>query len=263
MRKKFVAGNWKMNLNTAEATALAAGLKNALVCEGACCVDVAICPVFVQIPAVAAVVSGSEINVGAQDVYYESNGAFTGEISVDMLKDVGCAYVLAGHSERRHVIGETDEIVNKKVKATLAGGLKSILCIGELLEEREANKTEAVIERHLREGLKGITANQMANVTIAYEPVWAIGTGKTASPEQAQEAHAFARKILSDMYGDDLAQQVRIQYGGSVKPGNAAELIGQADVDGALVGGASLKVEDFVGIIRGAGNSGKSCCCGG
>ena len=264
MRKKFVAGNWKMNLDKAGAAALASGLKDALSkCESTACVDVAVCPVFVHLPAVVEAAAGSVVAVGAQDVFYEGKGAFTGEVSVDMLKDVGCTYVLAGHSERRHVIGETDEIVNKKVKAALAGGMKVILCIGELLEEREAGQTEAVIERHLREGLKDVSAAQMADITVAYEPVWAIGTGKTASPAQAQEAHAFSRKILADMYDDNLAQSVRIQYGGSVKADNAAELMSQPDVDGALVGGASLKVDDFMGIIRGAGNSGKGCCCGG
>ena len=248
MRKIFVAGNWKMNLDAAGAKALAAGLKEQF---NGCCVDVAVCPAFVYVPLVADILAGSNIAVGAQDVYFEGNGAFTGEVSVAMLKDVGCEYAIIGHSERRHVIGETDELINKKLRATLAGGVKAILCIGELLEEREANRTEAVIERHIRKGLADVTKNEMANVTVAYEPVWAIGTGKTASPQQAQDAHAFARGILADMFGNNVAQATRIQYGGSVKPSNAAELLGLADVDGALVGGASLKVDDFLGIIKG------------
>ena len=249
MRKLFIAGNWKMNLDKAACQALAGGLKDRLASSRAD-VDVAVCPAFVYVPIVAETIAGSKIGLGAQDVYFEGNGAFTGEVSVEMLKDVGCQYAILGHSERRHVIGETDELTNRKLKAVLAGGLKAILCIGELLEEREAGQTEAVIERHLRQGLAGVTAAQMADVTIAYEPVWAIGTGKTASPAQAQDAHAFARGILADIFDHDTAQAIRIQYGGSVKAANAAELLGQTDVDGALVGGASLKVDDFMGIIE-------------
>ena len=252
MRKTFIAGNWKMNLNAAEAKALACGLKEKV---ANCCVEVAVCPAYVYIPQVAAVLADSCIGLGAQDVYFEGNGAFTGEVSVEMLKDVGCRYAIVGHSERRHVLGEDDDLTNKKLRAALAGGLEVILCIGELLEEREAGQTEAVIERHLRQGLAGASADEMARVTVAYEPVWAIGTGKTASKEQAQEAHAFARGILAEMFGPAVAEATRIQYGGSVKPGNAAELLSQPDVDGALVGGAALKVEDFMGIIS-AGCSG-------
>jgi len=263
MRKKFVAGNWKMNLNKQESEVLAAVLKEKMgVCENADRVDVAVCPPFVYLPIAAKILSGSSIGVGAQDVYFEGNGAFTGEVSVEMLKDVGCRFVIVGHSERRHVIGETDELINQKLKAALEGGIEPILCIGELLEEREKGQTEAVIERHLREGLKEVSKEQMAKVTIAYEPVWAIGTGKTATPDQAQEAHAFARKILADIYDESVAQATRIQYGGSVKPNNAAELMGQPDVDGALVGGASLKVDDFMGIIQGGLSPQGSCGCG-
>jgi len=267
MRKKFVAGNWKMNLDLGQVEGLSGGLKEKMgVCENGDQVDVAVCPPFVYLPSAAKILAGSSIGVGAQDVYFEGNGAFTGEVSVEMLKDVGCRYVIVGHSERRHVIGETDELINKKLKAVLEGGLEPILCIGELLEEREKGQTETVIERHLREGLKDVSKEQMAKVTIAYEPVWAIGTGKTATPDQAQEAHAFARKILADMFDDALAQATRIQYGGSVKPSNAAELMAKPDVDGALVGGASLKVDDFMGIIQGGiapkGNCGCSCKCG-
>ena len=251
MRKKFIAGNWKMNLDSRTAGSLVQDLKEKIA-QGnfACCLDVAVCPSFVYLPAVVEILQGSQIKIGAQDVYFEGNGAYTGEISVAMLKDIGCQYVIVGHSERRHVLGETDEIVNKKLNAVLTGGLEGILCIGELLEERENNQTEAVIERHLRQGLAGITAEQMSRVTIAYEPVWAIGTGKTASPDQAQQAHAFARGILADIYDSNLADSVRIQYGGSVKAGNAADLMNQKDVDGALVGGASLDAETFSRIVR-------------
>ncbi len=268
MRKKFVAGNWKMNLNASEAQSLAAELKEQFeMCENADTIDVAVCPPFVYLSSVTAALKGSAIASGAQNMYFEGNGAYTGEISVEMLKDVGCQYVIVGHSERRHVIGETDELINKKLHAALANGLKPILCVGELLEEREKGQTEAVIERHLREGLKNVGKEQMANVTVAYEPVWAIGTGKTATPAQAQETHKFARKILADMFDNETAQAARIQYGGSVKPSNAAELMSQPDVDGALVGGASLKADDFMGIIKGSippQNDCSSCCrnCG-
>jgi len=238
-----------MNLSTQEATALASGLKNAL--NGAN-VDVAICPTLVQVATVIESVKESPISVGAQNVYFEEKGAFTGETSVAMLKDIDCEYVIIGHSERRHVLGECNATINKKIKASLAGGLKPIFCIGELLEERESNKTEDVLKTQITEGLKDITAEDMGNITIAYEPVWAIGTGKVASPEQAQAAHAFTRKTIKGLYNDTVADNIRIQYGGSVKADNAATLMSQADVDGALVGGASLKVEDFMGIINNA-----------
>lgn len=257
MRKFFVAGNWKMNLDGAGAKALAGGLAQELNKIEGCCKkcggDVAVCPPFVYLPTVVEAVAGSCVAVGAQDVYFEGDGAFTGEVSVAMLKDVGCKYVIVGHSERRHVLGESDELINKKLLAVLAGGMEVILCIGELLEEREKEQTEAVIERHLRKGLAGVSKEQMDKVTIAYEPVWAIGTGKTATPQQAQDAHAFARGILADIFDEAVAEATRIQYGGSVKPDNAEELIGQKDVDGALVGGASLKVDDFLQIVQAGG----------
>lgn len=249
MRKPFVAGNWKMNTDSQGAVDLAQGLAAQVKDQQ---VTVAVCPPFVYLQAVAQAVSGSSVAVGSQDVYFEGNGAFTGEISTDMLKDVGSTYVLCGHSERRHVLGETDALINQKLKATLDAGLLPILCIGELLEQRDADETESVCEVQLKRGLAGVTAGQMASVTIAYEPVWAIGTGRTASPEQAQEVHAFVRKVLADLYDENIAQATRIQYGGSAKPGNAAELMGQSDVDGLLVGGASLKVDDFVAIINAA-----------
>ena len=249
MRKKFIAGNWKMNLNTADAVTLATGLKNAL---GTADIDVAICPTMVQLTSVINVINGSPIGVGAQNVHFENNGAFTGETSIAMLKDIACDYVIIGHSERRHLLGECNETINKKIKAALAGDVKPIFCIGELLEEREAAQTDAVLETQITKGLKDISAEDMANITIAYEPVWAIGTGKVASPEQAQAAHAFTRETIKALYNDTVAANVRIQYGGSVKPDNAATLLSQPDVDGALVGGASLKVEDFMGIINNA-----------
>jgi len=251
MRKKFIAGNWKMNLDSSTAGALAKSLAAALKKDKLeSYADVAVCPPSIYLTTVAAALAGSSIALGAQDVFYEKNGAFTGEISTEMLKDVGCRYVIIGHSERRHVIGESDQLINKKLCAALSAGLEPILCIGELLEERQASQTETVIERQLRQGLVDVKKEAMARLTIAYEPVWAIGTGKTATAQQAQDAHAFVRGILADIFDDGIARKTRIQYGGSVKPANAAELMGQKDVDGALVGGASLKVDDFVGIIK-------------
>jgi triosephosphate isomerase len=215
-------------------------------------VDVAVIPPFVYLSAVEQAIGSSGVALGAQDVYFEAKGAFTGEISAAMLKDVGCTYVLCGHSERRHVLGESDELVNQKLKASLSGGLLPILCVGELLEERDASQTEQVVERQIRAGLAGLSAEKVSAVTIAYEPVWAIGTGRTATREQAQEVHAFIRKLLAGMYDESVAQEMRILYGGSVKADNAEELMGQEDVDGCLVGGASLKADDFVQIIEAA-----------
>jgi triosephosphate isomerase len=250
MRKPFMAGNWKMNTDSHSSVALAKAVAAGSAGVAGEGVDVAVIPPFVYLQAVAKAVSSSAVAVGAQDVYFEAKGAFTGEISPAMLKDVGCAYVLCGHSERRHVLGESDELVGKKVTAAIHGGLLPILCVGELLEERDGGKTEKVVERHLRTGLAGLDAEKMAAVTIAYEPVWAIGTGRTATPQQAQEVHQFIRGLLAKMYSKDLAGQTRILYGGSVKPENARELMTQADVDGLLVGGASLKADDFVKIIQ-------------
>jgi triosephosphate isomerase (TIM) len=250
MRKPFLAGNWKMNTDSSTSVKLAKDVAMRLEQAAAEKTTVAVCPPFVYLGAVAKALSASNISVGAQDVYFENNGAFTGEISCAMLKDVGCSYVIIGHSERRHVIGEKDELINKKIAAAIHGGLLPIFCVGELLEEREANTTEAVIKRQMEKGLAGIDAEKMAAVTIAYEPVWAIGTGKTATKEQAQEVHLFIRQLLAKMYDKQLAQQTRIQYGGSVKPSNAKELMSQPDIDGLLIGGASLKAEDFVAIVE-------------
>jgi triosephosphate isomerase len=249
MRKPFIAGNWKMNTDSVSGVELAKGVAAGCSEIAGKSVDVGLIPPFVYIQSVAAVVEDNII-VGAQDIYFEEKGAFTGEISSAMLKDVGCSHVLCGHSERRHVLGENDELVNKKVIAALDGGLLPILCVGELLEERQAEKTTEVVSRQVRAGLKGLSAEQAAKVTLAYEPVWAIGTGLTATPEQAQEVHAMIRGLVAELYDAELAESVRIQYGGSAKPGNAAELMGQKDIDGLLVGGASLKVEDFLGIIN-------------
>jgi len=252
MRKPFVAGNWKMNTDNHSSVSLADEIASAtfgIVSHG---IHVAVIPPFVYLQAVTRVLSASNVAVGAQDVYHESNGAFTGEISASMLKDVGCVYVLCGHSERRHVIGETDELISKKVAAAIRGGLLPIFCVGELLAEREASQTTEVVTRQIKSGLAGLSAEKVSAVTIAYEPVWAIGTGLTASPQQAQEVHAMIRKLLGEMYDAQLADEIGILYGGSVKPGNAAELMCERDVDGLLVGGASLNANDFVAIIRAA-----------
>ncbi|MBL7215970.1 MAG: triose-phosphate isomerase [Phycisphaerae bacterium] len=248
MRKPFIAGNWKMNMNSATAVALAAGLAKEL--EDVDTVDIAVCPPSVYLQSVAAALSASNIAVGAQNVYFEGNGAFTGEISCDMLKDTGCSYVIIGHSERRHVIGETDELINKKIAAAINSGLLPIFCIGELLEERQAGKTNDVVADQVKKGLAGLCEERIQAITIAYEPVWAIGTGLTATPDQAQQVHGMIRGLLSELYNEDIAERIRIQYGGSAKPDNTSELMAQPDVDGLLVGGASLKVEDFSVMVK-------------
>jgi triosephosphate isomerase (TIM) len=250
MRRPFIAGNWKMNLDRAAVIALAQGVaKGAERIEG---VDLAVFPPSVYIDAVRQAIAGTKVAWGAQNVYHESNGAFTGEISVAMLQDLGCRYVILGHSERRHILGETDADVNKKLLAALRGGLAPIVCVGELLGEREAGKTLEVIQCQVAGSLAGVSAEQMRGVVIAYEPVWAIGTGKVATPDQAEEVHLALRKILEDRYNKEVAEMVRIQYGGSVKPENARDLLARPNIDGALVGGASLKVDQFMGIVAGA-----------
>ena len=252
MRKPFVAGNWKMNTDSHSSVELVRSVASG--CEEAAghSVDVAVIPPFIYIQAVGKALSASLIALGAQDIYYERKGAFTGEISASMLKDIGCSYCLCGHSERRHVIGETDELVNKKLATAIAGGLLPIFCVGELIEQRKAGKTTEVITQQIEAGLAGLSTEKVSAVTIAYEPVWAIGTGLTATSEQAQETHCLIRQLLAKMYSEQLAQEIRIQYGGSVKPGNAAELMQEEDVDGLLVGGASLKADDFLAIIQAA-----------
>ncbi|MGL4423288.1 MAG: triose-phosphate isomerase [Gemmataceae bacterium] len=249
-RPKFIAGNWKMYTTAAGARGLAASIANGLGEDKR--VMVAICPPFPWLATVAQVLEGTSVQLGAQNCHHEKEGAFTGEIAPQMLRDVGCQYVIIGHSERRHGLNESNEFLNKKTKAALATGLHVIFCVGELLAEREANQTEAVLELQLNEGLAGLTVEQLGNVVIAYEPVWAIGTGKVATPEQAQAAHAYIRSQIAKTFGENAAQHLLIQYGGSVKPENAASLMSLPDVDGALVGGASLKAETFLGIVRAA-----------
>jgi triosephosphate isomerase len=215
-------------------------------------VDVAVCPPFTGLYPVGHFLDGSNVKLGAQDMYWDKFGAFTGEVNAAMLKDVYCTYVILGHSERRQFFHDTNETVNKKTKAALAARLKPIVCVGETLQERESGRTELVVKDHITGSLAGLKAEELVEITIAYEPVWAIGTGKTATTQQAQEVHAFIRKLVADMSDSKTAARVRIQYGGSVKPANAKELLGQPDVDGALVGGASLVARDFVDIINNA-----------
>ncbi|MDF3130959.1 triose-phosphate isomerase [Kiritimatiellaeota bacterium B1221] len=250
MRKKIIAGNWKMNKTVSEAQNLADAIKRDLDSEAK--VDVVLCPPFTAISAVSQAVSGTQIAVGAQNMHFEASGAYTGEISAEMLREQYCRYVILGHSERRQYFGETDESVNKKTVAALAAGLKPIVCVGETLEEREADKYEDVIRTQINGGLAGLSEADLKNVVIAYEPVWAIGTGKTASPEQAQEVHAFIRSLLVELSSQATADTVRIQYGGSMKPGNAAELLSKPDIDGGLIGGAALDAPSFIGIVKAA-----------
>ena len=247
MRTPIIAGNWKLNKTISEAVALTTALKS-LVADTTG-VEVIVAPPFTALSAVSDTIAGSNIRLAAQDVYWEDSGAFTGEVSVPMLKDAGCDYVIIGHSERRQYFGETNTSVNQKVKAALAHDLKPIICVGEHLEEREAGHTETVIENHVTGGIAGLSADDLSSCVIAYEPVWAIGTGKTATPVQAQEVHNFIRGLLTKAYSAEVASQICIQYGGSVKPENAAELMTQPDVDGALVGGASLEAESFAEIV--------------
>ena len=247
-RKPFIAGNWKMNKLTGEAADIVNVVLPAVAQADYC--EVAVCPPYTSIDVVVNLAKNTQLAVGAQNCHFEDSGAFTGEISPPMLKDAGCEYVIVGHSERRHVFGESDEFINKKVKALYNHGLKPILCCGETLEEREAGKLKDVVGGHIRKGLDGVTEEQMRQTVIAYEPVWAIGTGKTATPDQAQEMHAFIREVLREMFNEDIAQSTRIQYGGSVKPKNVKELMSQPDIDGALVGGASLKPDSFSQIIK-------------
>jgi triosephosphate isomerase len=237
-----------MNLALASSIELAEGLKK--VVAGINNLDIAVCPPSIYVQPVAAALKGSNIGIGAQNVYFEKEGAFTGEISVGMLKDVGCQYVILGHSERRHILGESSEIVNLKTHAVLAAGLIPIVCVGELLKEREAGATEQVIQRQIDGSFSGVSADDIRKSVIAYEPVWAIGTGKVATPDQAEEVHVAIRKMIEKNYNKEVAEAVRIQYGGSVNDKNAKEILAKPNVDGALVGGASLKVDPFLGIIK-------------
>jgi triosephosphate isomerase (TIM) len=250
MRKPFVAGNWKMNTDSLTSVSLAQAVAAGAADVAGDKIDVALLPPFVYICNVIGALSTSHIAVGAQDIYFEQKGAFTGEISPAMLKDVGCTYCLCGHSERRHVIKENDSLINKKVHATVSGGLLPILCVGELFNEHKSNKTSDVVTQQLEAGLADLSEEKASAVTIAYEPVWAIGTGLNATPQQAQEVHAMIRKLVAKIYNKNLADEIRILYGGSVKADNAAQIMIQPDVDGLLVGGASLKADEFVSIIK-------------
>lgn len=250
MRKPIIAGNWKMYKTIGEALELVNGLKREL-CDIEV-VDIVVCPGFTLLEEVGEVILESNIKLGAQNAHWELQGAFTGEVSVQQLKDLEVKYAIIGHSERRQFFGETNDAVNKRVKAVLKAGLIPIMCVGENLSERESNKTFQVIEEHIRSGLKEIEKEAVPNVVIAYEPVWAIGTGKTATPQQAQEVHSFIRSQLSKLYDQDTAQAVRIQYGGSVKPDNISDLMREKDIDGALVGGASLDIKSFAAIVKGS-----------
>jgi triosephosphate isomerase (TIM) len=249
-RRKFIAGNWKMNLRRDSSVALATALVDRMDRQPK--VDVAVCPPSVYLHDVAAAVRGSGVALGAQNMSQEADGAFTGEISSGMLTDLGCKYVIFGHSERRQFYGETDELVNKKMTVALTAGLIPIVCVGETLAEREAGQTETVVGGQVKGSLRDASLAQFGKIVVAYEPVWAIGTGRVASPAQAEEVHAHIRKLLQAQYGD-AANQLIILYGGSVKPDNAKELLHQPNIDGALVGGASLKADDFLKIIAAAG----------
>ena len=248
VRRKFICGNWKMNMTIGEAQSLVEGIKPLVFGLD---VDIAVAPPFTALHAVAAALGGSTIRLAAQNCHFETKGAFTGEVAPTMLRDACCSLVILGHSERRALFKETDEMVGKKVAAALDADLMPIMCIGETLEERDAGSTLDVVTRQLRAGLSGVGANRASRVVVAYEPVWAIGTGRTATPEQAQEVHAHLRGQLRGMFGDEVADGFRIQYGGSMKPGNAAELLAMPDIDGGLkIGGASLKAEDFAAICK-------------
>lgn len=250
MRKKIIAGNWKMNMNLHQSQKLVSEIINGLGKNEKA--EVIVCPPFTSLSEVSNLLKGTQIKLGAQNMYYEESGAYTGEISADMLKSVGCEYVILGHSERRVIFNEPDELINKKILATLSNGLKPIFCVGELLEQRKSGNTMQIVSRQVEKGLEGITPEQMKNIIIAYEPVWAIGTGKTATPEQAQEVHSYIRELVVKKYSLSAGENLIILYGGSVKPDNSGELLSQNDIDGALVGGACLKANSFLDIIASA-----------
>lgn len=251
-RRPFIAGNWKMNLGPGAAAELAGALATALASMADDTVDIAVAPVAVSIPGVIAQVNGSGIHVAGQNLHPEVNGAYTGAISGEMLREAGCTYVIVGHSERRSLFHDDDALINKKIHAALRAGLLPIFCVGETLAQRDAGDAESTVQRQVEIGLSGLEADQVAAITLAYEPVWAIGTGRTATPETAQQMHAMIRGLLAAQYPAFVSEQLRIQYGGSVKPHNAADLLAQPDIDGALVGGASLKADSFVAIAKAA-----------
>ncbi len=248
MRNVLIAGNWKMNLTAKGSVELAKDLKGLV--KDVDGTEILICPSFTALQDVYSVIKGSNIELGAQNVCYDDKGAFTGEISAEMLKETGCKYVIIGHSERRHVFKETDDMINLRVKNCLKNKLNAILCVGETLEQRESGETEKVVVSQIKKGLEGISEDDMKDVVIAYEPVWAIGTGKTASPLEAQEVHVIIRDFIKDIFNDEISFKTRILYGGSVKPDNIKELMMQSDIDGALVGGASLKAEEFAKLVK-------------
>jgi triosephosphate isomerase len=252
-RRQFICGNWKMNGTASEAASLVAGIVGSWK-DAYRSIELAVCPPFTALLEVHALISGRgvQIALGAQNCYHESKGAYTGEISARMLVEANCTYVILGHSERRSIFNESDETINKKVRAALGVGLKPILCIGETLDERELNQTYEVLLRQLKEGLRSVGAAQMKHMTIAYEPVWAIGTGRTATPEIAQDAHSFIRMEIAKLYDDTVAGDLVIQYGGSMKPENALELLAQPDIDGGLIGGAALDASQFLAIADAA-----------
>ncbi|MFT5837109.1 MAG: triosephosphate isomerase [Candidatus Azotimanducaceae bacterium] len=250
VRKYLIAGNWKMNLNSAEGAELAKDIVSMVGAQTE--VTVCVCPTFTTLESVSKVVNESNVQLGAQNMHFEAAGAYTGEISAEMLRHLFCNYVILGHSERREYFGETDAIVNKKTLAALAANLKPIVCIGETLDEREAGKVNEVIKTQLDAALVGVNADAADSLVIAYEPVWAIGTGKTATPEMAEEVHAEIRRLLADLIGEDAAEKVRILYGGSMKPENADELLAQNNIDGGLIGGAALKANSFVALVESA-----------
>ena len=247
MRRPVIAGNWKMFKTRGEAVTFINDLKARVAKVEHC--DVVVAPPFIALAEAAQAARGSRIGIAAQDVHWDAEGAHTGDVSTGMLLDAGCSHVIIGHSERRHDHGETDEQVNLKLKAALAAGLTPIVCVGETLEERESNQTQTVLERQFQRGFAGLTPQEFSRIIMAYEPVWAIGTGRTATPEQAAESHAYLRELTRGQFGEEQAQSVRILYGGSVKPQNVKGLMAQQDLDGALVGGASLKVDSFAAII--------------
>ena len=249
-RKKVIAGNWKMNKTASEAVTLTKDIIAQVGRETS--VDIVLCPPFTALSAVAHVLEGQAVKLGGQNMHPEKNGAYTGEVSAEMLRTLYVTHVILGHSERRTYFGETDAFINKKVLTALANELKPILCVGETLAEREAGATLAVVQRHVEGGLAGVKPEQITTVIIAYEPVWAIGTGKVATTAQAQEVHAFIRDLLTKLYGAPLAQKVRILYGGSMKPSNAAELLAEKDIDGGLIGGASLEAKSFIELVKAA-----------
>jgi len=250
MRKSIVAGNWKMNKTPGEAVTLAKEVVDAV--AGIDAVDVAVCPPYTALERVGSAVKDSNVGLGAQNMHWEASGAFTGEVSAQMLLTCGCEYVILGHSERRQYFGETDGTVNQRLKAALVAGLNPIVCVGETLDERKSDVTEQVVRKQVTSGLEGLSAHEAQGLVVAYEPVWAIGTGLTATPEQAEAVHACIRDVLTQLYNESVSEAIRIQYGGSMKPDNAVDLLGKPNIDGGLIGGAALDAESFAAIVKAA-----------